>query len=350
MCLAFSGVHMHVHPPHHFKFPPPYHCVHSALQQRWPVLSAVFAGNCNFDNGLCTWTKDHSGDFDWISGSGQTASQRTGPTADHTSSHGQTLFLPSQSAFTVLPLTFGLTYFWSFVCGSKYLLSVSQYWFVYLSLPPTPKMQLLMNPLVFLLLSDLFWPLGWNSAGQRKCTDYGGERSTQVCFWQWETFILVFCFPSLRQVHVHRSIVTKKTQWPCSPGQWDVAGRLRLLFPNRTTEVKEAHKFAFGNEKRSFWFLLPFSQASTCSSKHRHQENSMTVLSWPVRCCRQAPPPVSTSGTACTAMTSTYCVCGCGRTPTACRCPFLSWRGSRAPHLSGCRVKSLFPHRATPSV
>ena len=288
MCLAFSGVPMPVHPPHHFKVPPLYHCVHLALQQRWPVLSAVFAGNCNFDNGLCTWTKDHSGDFDWISGSGQTASQRTGPTADHTSSHGQTLFLLSQSAFIVSPLTFGLTYFWSLVCGSKYLLSVSQYWFVYLSLPPTPPQNPVTNepPLFF-------------------------------------SFCLI-----------------------CS----DLSGGTVLGSANaRTTEMKEAHKFAFGNEKCSFSFLLPFSQASTCSSKHRHQENSMTALSWPVRCCRQAPPPVSTSGTACTAMTSTYCVCGCGRTPTACRCPFLSWRGSRAPHLSGCRVKPLFPHRVTPS-
>ncbi|KAL8608892.1 hypothetical protein ACOMHN_065230 [Nucella lapillus] len=33
-----------------------------------------FSGNCNFDNGLCTWSQDHSGQFDWIIGSGSTSS------------------------------------------------------------------------------------------------------------------------------------------------------------------------------------------------------------------------------------------------------------------------------------
>ncbi|XP_019632083.1 PREDICTED: MAM and LDL-receptor class A domain-containing protein 2-like [Branchiostoma belcheri] len=45
-------------------------------------------GNCNFEtagNRLCTWSNDQTNDeFDWIEGSGSTASTGTGPSADHT--------------------------------------------------------------------------------------------------------------------------------------------------------------------------------------------------------------------------------------------------------------------------
>lgn len=42
-------------------------------------------GNCNFDQGFCTWTNDHAYDsFDWTLGHGSTASSSTGPTNDHT--------------------------------------------------------------------------------------------------------------------------------------------------------------------------------------------------------------------------------------------------------------------------
>lgn len=42
-------------------------------------------GNCNFDQGFCTWTNDHAYDsFDWALGHGSTASSNTGPTNDHT--------------------------------------------------------------------------------------------------------------------------------------------------------------------------------------------------------------------------------------------------------------------------
>lgn len=42
-------------------------------------------GNCNFDQGFCTWTNDHAYDsFDWTLGHGSTASSSTGPISDHT--------------------------------------------------------------------------------------------------------------------------------------------------------------------------------------------------------------------------------------------------------------------------
>ncbi|KAK7473655.1 hypothetical protein BaRGS_00035133, partial [Batillaria attramentaria] len=48
--------------------------------------STTFNGNCNFDSGLCSWTRDKGGDFDWQLKSGGTSSSSTGPTSDHT--HG----------------------------------------------------------------------------------------------------------------------------------------------------------------------------------------------------------------------------------------------------------------------
>ncbi|XP_066300034.1 MAM and LDL-receptor class A domain-containing protein 1-like [Branchiostoma lanceolatum] len=42
-------------------------------------------GTCDFDSGLCTWTNDLTGDdFDWVTGSGASATTQTGPSADHT--------------------------------------------------------------------------------------------------------------------------------------------------------------------------------------------------------------------------------------------------------------------------
>lgn len=42
-------------------------------------------GNCDFEKGLCTWTNPGViDDFDWVLGRGSTASQLTGPSADHT--------------------------------------------------------------------------------------------------------------------------------------------------------------------------------------------------------------------------------------------------------------------------
>ncbi|KAK7098915.1 hypothetical protein V1264_003130 [Littorina saxatilis] len=59
--------------------------------------AGAYPGNCNFDNGLCSWTKDHSGDFDWISGTGQTNSHGTGPTGDHTSTRGKYMYIETSS-------------------------------------------------------------------------------------------------------------------------------------------------------------------------------------------------------------------------------------------------------------
>lgn len=49
-----------------------------------------FVGACDFEHGLCTWTNAHTGDdFDWNQKSGSTASQRTGPSQDHTLQNAQ---------------------------------------------------------------------------------------------------------------------------------------------------------------------------------------------------------------------------------------------------------------------
>ena len=41
--------------------------------------------NCNFENGLCTWTQATTGDtFDWTRNQGSTISSGTGPSTDHT--------------------------------------------------------------------------------------------------------------------------------------------------------------------------------------------------------------------------------------------------------------------------
>ncbi|ESO97870.1 hypothetical protein LOTGIDRAFT_152977 [Lottia gigantea] len=43
------------------------------------------AGQCSFENGLCSWTNLQTGDdFDWIVGNGGTTSKYTGPTTDNT--------------------------------------------------------------------------------------------------------------------------------------------------------------------------------------------------------------------------------------------------------------------------
>ena len=115
---------------------------------------------------------------------------------------------------------------------------------VCLSLPPPyppPKIQLLMNPPCF---SPFVWSVLTSRVEQCWAVQMHGLRR-----WKKHTSLLLamrnvhfrFCFPSLRQVHVHRSIVTKKTQWPRSPGQWDVAGRLRLLFPLLVQHVRPWH-------------------------------------------------------------------------------------------------------------
>ena len=49
------------------------------------VILSLCAGGCDFETGLCTWTNARSGDqFDWLIGHGQTNSQYTGPSYDHT--------------------------------------------------------------------------------------------------------------------------------------------------------------------------------------------------------------------------------------------------------------------------
>ena len=45
------------------------------------------AGDCDFENGLCTWVNSPNileDEFDWTRGSGSTPSNFTGPPTDHT--------------------------------------------------------------------------------------------------------------------------------------------------------------------------------------------------------------------------------------------------------------------------
>ena len=50
----------------------------------------MFAGTCNFDTDICTFTNvQNSDDFDWIRNSGATGSTNTGPTQDHTHGNAQ---------------------------------------------------------------------------------------------------------------------------------------------------------------------------------------------------------------------------------------------------------------------
>ena len=41
-------------------------------------------GNCDFENGMCTWMNIGGDTFDWRLGKGATPSQNTGPNSDHT--------------------------------------------------------------------------------------------------------------------------------------------------------------------------------------------------------------------------------------------------------------------------
>jgi hypothetical protein len=40
--------------------------------------------DCNFENGLCTWTQAQDDQFDWTLQTGRTGSANTGPSFDHT--------------------------------------------------------------------------------------------------------------------------------------------------------------------------------------------------------------------------------------------------------------------------
>ncbi|XP_035658189.1 MAM and LDL-receptor class A domain-containing protein 1-like [Branchiostoma floridae] len=51
-------------------------------------------GNCDFENGLCTWTNELNDDeFDWVQGTGDTPTQNTGPSTDHTTGTGQGTYM-----------------------------------------------------------------------------------------------------------------------------------------------------------------------------------------------------------------------------------------------------------------
>ena len=54
------------------------------------VFFLGISGNCDFENGLCTWTNElNDEEFDWVQGTGDTPTQNTGPSTDHTTGTGQ---------------------------------------------------------------------------------------------------------------------------------------------------------------------------------------------------------------------------------------------------------------------
>jgi len=63
--------------------------ISTELTYSWFLL-----GDCDFENGLCTWSHVKSGDkFDWLIGKGGTNTQFTGPLADHTKGDSTGLFV-----------------------------------------------------------------------------------------------------------------------------------------------------------------------------------------------------------------------------------------------------------------
>ena len=57
----------------------------SSAQRCKRKLVFLSSGECDFENGLCTWTNMLVGDkFDWLRTRGHTSSLNTGPKTDHT--------------------------------------------------------------------------------------------------------------------------------------------------------------------------------------------------------------------------------------------------------------------------
>ena len=54
-------------------------CIHE-------IFCSFFPGYCNFQNGNCGLKRDEDVAFNWTVGSGQTLTESTGPSYDHTSS------------------------------------------------------------------------------------------------------------------------------------------------------------------------------------------------------------------------------------------------------------------------
>ncbi|XP_033751988.1 MAM and LDL-receptor class A domain-containing protein 1-like [Pecten maximus] len=53
--------------------------------------------DCNFDNGICTWTQNKDDQFDWTRKRGSTGTGGTGPSSDHTSGSGSYLYIEASS-------------------------------------------------------------------------------------------------------------------------------------------------------------------------------------------------------------------------------------------------------------
>ena len=56
-------------------------------------ISAPSKYDCNFEQGLCTWSQAHDDQFDWTRKRGGTSSVGTGPSVDHTL--GNSMYSPA---------------------------------------------------------------------------------------------------------------------------------------------------------------------------------------------------------------------------------------------------------------
>ena len=58
---------------------------HSLKMHMDEIFCSFFPGYCNFQNGNCGLKRDKDSAFHWTVGSGQTLTESTGPSYDHTS-------------------------------------------------------------------------------------------------------------------------------------------------------------------------------------------------------------------------------------------------------------------------
>ncbi|KAK7488814.1 hypothetical protein BaRGS_00019949, partial [Batillaria attramentaria] len=70
------------------------------LCSSWPDAEKLDAGSpvdCNFDLGICSYEQVRGDDFDWTRHSGRTQTPNTGPDTDHTTGHGQYMFIETSN-------------------------------------------------------------------------------------------------------------------------------------------------------------------------------------------------------------------------------------------------------------
>lgn len=52
-------------------------------------MLVIASRNCDFSVDTCGWTQSNEDDFNWSRGTGETETDNTGPTGDHTTADGE---------------------------------------------------------------------------------------------------------------------------------------------------------------------------------------------------------------------------------------------------------------------